>query len=87
MLILLNFYLVENDRREVETLFIPDFYCVMFLKNKQECFIKILTQDTAYRVTKNVRQNKNFEFLERCCIILANILITFPQKIRGQCFN
>ena len=48
MLILLNFYLVENDRREVETLFIPDFYCVKFLKNKQECFIKILTQDTAY---------------------------------------
>lgn len=72
---------------ERSKLFSSLIFTVMFLKNKQECFIKLLTQDTADRVTKNVRQNKNFEFLERCCIVLANILITFPQKIRGQCFN
>ena len=33
MLILLTFYLLENDRRSVETSFlIRDFYCVKFLK-------------------------------------------------------
>ena len=27
-----NFYLLENDRRSVETSFFTDFYCVMFYK-------------------------------------------------------
>ena len=60
------------------------FLHIISLKNKQECFISIKTLGTADPVTKTGQKKRvRFTLLHNLWIII----ITFPEKIGGRCFN